>query len=182
MANTAVLEMMDEDEDESEKTLPQYVPTDDSFLSLVHVALKIRQELIETPGHKGFSVSEDDAIACVPDSLYMLLRLIFGGQEALENDNSEKNEDLLRRRVLSIAQDLVHCVSRGRKCTPKHIGLATTLHQATQSKQLLELFNKAGHCLNYEQVMKVDNALAESTLKSMDPATGAIIPSNMVAN
>lgn len=89
---------------------------------------------------------EDDAIACVPDSLYMLLRLIVGGQEALENDNSEKNEDLLRRRVLSIAQDLVYCVSRGRKWTPKHIGLATTLHQATRSKQLVELFNKAGHC------------------------------------
>ncbi|XP_063763531.1 uncharacterized protein LOC134880508 [Eleginops maclovinus] len=180
VANTAVLEMMDEDE--SEKTLPQYVPTDDSFLSLVHVALKIHQELIETPGHKGFSVSEDDAIACVPDSLYMLLRLIVGGQEAFENDNSEKNEDLLRRKVLSIAQDLIYCVSRGRKWTPKHIGLATTLHQATRSKQLVELFNKAGHCLNYEQVMKVDNALAESTLKSMDPATGAIIPPNMVAN
>lgn len=30
-------------------------------------------------------------------------------------------------------------------------------------------------------MMKVDNAL-ESTLKSMDPATGAIIPPNMVAN
>ena len=77
---------------------------------------------------------------------------------------------------------MVYCVSRGRKWTPKHIGLATTLNQATRSKQLVELFNKTGHCLNYEQVMKVDNALAESTLKSMDPATDAIIPPNMVAN
>lgn len=177
VANTAVFEMM-----ESEDTLPQYLPKDNSFLSLVHVALKIRKDLIETPGHKGFSVSEDDAIACIPDSLYMLLRLIFGGQEALEDDNSEKTEDLLRSRVLSAAQDLVYCVSGGRKWTPKHIGLATTLHQATRSKQLVELFSKAGHCLNYEQVLQVDSALAESTLKSMDPATGTIIPPNMVAD
>ena len=47
VANMAVLEMIDEEE--TEKTLPPYVSTDDSFLSLVHVALKICQELIETP-------------------------------------------------------------------------------------------------------------------------------------
>ena len=51
----------------------------------------------------------------------MLLRLIVGGHEALENDNSEMNEDLLRSRVLSIAQDLVNSVSRGRKWLPRHI-------------------------------------------------------------
>ena len=47
---------------------------------------------------------------------------------------------------------------------------------------LVELFNRAGHCLSYEQVLQVDTSLAESTLKSMDQATGAIIPPNLVAN
>ena len=176
-ANTAVQQMT-----EIEDTMPQYVPGDDIFLSLIHVALKIRKDLMETPGHKGFSVSEDEAIPCVPDSLYMLLKLIFAGQEALEDDNSEKNEDIVQSRVLSVAQDLVYCVSGGRKWTPKHIGLATTLHQATRSKQLVKLFNKAGHCLTYEQVLQVDTSLAESTLKDVDQATGAIIPPNIVAN
>ena len=60
------------------------------FLSLVLVALKIRGDMLETPGHKGFSVSEDEAIPCIPDSLYMLLRVIFGGQEALKDVSPEK--------------------------------------------------------------------------------------------
>jgi hypothetical protein len=141
--------------------------------------------MLETPGHKGFSVSEDEAIPCIPDSLYMLLSLIFGGQEALEHvedDSSENKEDLVRSRVLSVAQDLVYCVSGGKKWTPKHIGLANTLHQATRSKNLVQLFHMAGHCLSYEQVLKVDTSLAESTLKAIDPATGAVIPPNIVAN
>ena len=112
----------------------------------------------------------------------MLLRLIVGGQDALENESYENNEDLIQSRVLSVAQDLVYCVSGGRKWTPKHLGLASTLHQATRSKDLVELFNKASHCLSYEQVLQVDTSLAESTLKSMDQATGAIIPSNLVPN
>lgn len=178
--NTTVLQM--KDVQETEETLPQYVPQDDIFLSLVHVALKIRKDMMETSGHKGFSVSEDEAIPCIPDSLYMLLRLIFGGQEALEDDSSENNIDLVQRRVLSVAQDLVYCVSGGTKLTPKHIGLALVLHQATRSKHLVELFNKAGNCMSYEQVLQVDTALAESTLKSMDQATGAIIPPNIVAD
>ena len=135
-----------------------------------------------TPGYQGFSVSEDAAIECIPDSLYLLLKLIFGGQEAPEYDGAENDEELVRSRVLSIAQDLVYCVSGGKKWTPKHVGLASTRHQATRSKDLVKLFNKAGHCLSYEQVLQIDTSLAESTLKSLDHATSAIIPPNIMAN
>lgn len=64
----------------------------------------------------------------------------------------------------------------------KHVGLAGTLNQATRSKDLENLFNKAGHYLSYEQVLQIDNSLAESTLKSLDHATGAIIPPNIMTN
>jgi len=61
--------------------LLRYEPNDDITLSLIHVALKIRRDMIATPGHKSFSVSENEAITCVPDSLYMLLKIMFGGQD-----------------------------------------------------------------------------------------------------
>lgn len=180
---TAVLQMKADTEESEEKlAFPKYEPQDDIFLSLVHVAMKVRGDMMETPGHKGFSVSEEDAIACIPESLYMLLRLIVGGQASLEDDSPGNNEEHVRSRVLSVAQDLVYCVSGGKKWTPKHVGLASTLHQATRSKDLVRLFNKAGHCLSYEQVLQVDTSLAESTLKSLDKATGAIIPPNIEAN
>ena len=181
--STAVLQMKADTEESEEKlAFPKYEPQDDIFLSLVHVAMKVHGDMMETPGHKGFSVSEEDAIACIPESLYMLLRLIVGGQASLEDDSPGNNEEHVRSRVLSVAQDLVYCVSGGKKWTPKHVGLASTLHQATRSKDLVRLFNKAGHCLSYEQVLQVDTSLAESTLKSLDKATGAIIPPNIEAN
>jgi len=149
---TAVLKLEDETQEAEETiTLPRYEPDDDITLSLIHVALKIRGDMMAAPGHKGFSVSEDEAITCVPGSLYMLLKIMFGGQEVLED--SDKDENTVQNRVLSVAQDLVYCISGGKKWTPKHVGLACTLHQATRSKDLVRLFNKAGHCLSYEQVL-----------------------------
>jgi hypothetical protein len=49
---------------------------DNFFLQLVHVALKIRGDLIGMDGHVGLSVSEDDAINCVPDSLFTSSHLV----------------------------------------------------------------------------------------------------------
>jgi hypothetical protein len=38
-------------------------------------------------GHVGLSVSEDDAINCVPDSLFTFLNLVYGGQDILNQQN-----------------------------------------------------------------------------------------------
>ena len=55
----------------------------------------------------------------VSESLYMFLNLLFGGQTILEDETNLANEDCVRRRVLSIAQDLIYCISGGKKS--KHI-------------------------------------------------------------
>jgi hypothetical protein len=71
-------------------------------------------------------------------------------------------------------------VSCGKKWTPKHVGLGSTLHQVTRSKDLVRLFIQAGHILNYDQILQVDTGLAESILDSLDPNTGSVIPPNLV--
>jgi hypothetical protein len=110
----------------------------------------------------------------------MLLSLIYSGDDTLHDVSNPGTEtDNLRNRILSVAQDVVYCVSCGKKWTPKHIGLGTTLHQATRSKDLVQLFHKAGHCLSYDQLLKVDTSLAEFNLKILDPQTGGIIPPNI---
>ena len=73
-------------------------------------------------------------------------------------------------------------VSGGKTWTPKHLGLACTLHQATRSKGLVQLFHNAGHIISYDGVLQVDTALAESTVKSMNNNTGAVIPPNPINN
>ena len=67
-------------------------------------------------------------------------------------------------------------------CTPKHIGLASTLHQATRSKVLLDIFQKAGHTISYKDVLQINTALANSTLKSLNLDSGAAIPDNIVSD
>jgi len=65
--------------------------------------------------------------------------------------------------------------------TPKHIGLGSTLHQATRSKKLVNLFHKAGHIMSYHDILKLDTSLAQNTLNSMDPSE-AVLPPNLVRN
>ena len=75
-------------------TIPVYKPKEeDEFLSMVHVGLKLRSDMVAHPGHKGLNISKDDAIACVPDSVYMFLRLLLGGQAVLEFDDDDNDED-----------------------------------------------------------------------------------------
>ena len=138
-ANVAVSKLANERADTDDLlTMPSYEPHEDIFLSLVHVALKIREDLMEEPGPQSFSVSDQDAINCVPDSLYMFLRLLVGGQKLLHRESVEEKEAEARCKVLSCAQDIVYGVSSGTKWTLKHVGLGSTLHQVTRSKDLVK--------------------------------------------
>jgi len=163
--------------------IPQYQPHDDIFLSLIHVALKLRGDLLSHSGHKGLGISPEDVISCVPEHLYVFLQLLFQGQSLLDIDPEDIDEETLKspmkNTVLSIAQDIVYGVSGGKKWTPKHIGLGSMLHQATRSRQLVDIFHKAGHILSYDAIKQIDTTLAEATLTSMDSETGAVIPPNL---
>lgn len=175
-------------DDGVELTIPTFThQTDDSFLSMVHVSLRIRGDMLSHPKTDGIEISEDRAIDYVPDSLYMFLNLLLGGQQLLEdNVNSEdddndddKHDSFCQTRILSIAQDLVYTASGDKINTPKHIGMGSTLHQATRSKELADMFHKAGHVMSYRNVIRLDTALVERTLSTMDD-NGAVVPSNLV--
>ena len=78
--------------------------------------------------------------------------------------------------ALSIAQDIGYGESSEKKWTPKHVGLRCTLHQVTRSKDLVNLFNKDGHFLSYNQILQKDT---ESVLSSLNPDTGNVVPPNL---
>jgi hypothetical protein len=53
-------------------------------------------------GHVGLSVSEDDAINCVPDSLFTFLNLVYGGQDILNQDgNPEDSKSTKQTNILT---------------------------------------------------------------------------------
>ena len=173
-------------EQEQNHVIPVYKLGDDIFLSLVHVALKLKSDILSHSQHKGFKFSKEAAISCIPDSVYMFLKVLFGGENIFSTNEDggsyeDDETDIYEHRILSVGQDLVYIASRGKMWTPKHVGLASTLYQATRSKILIEMFRKAGHTVSYKNVLQIDTALAEATVKSVDLNTGAVIPDNLVS-
>ena len=57
------------------------------------MALKLCSDILAQPSHQGLNVRKENAIACVPESLYMLIRLMIGGQSLLENGLSDCDDD-----------------------------------------------------------------------------------------
>lgn len=175
-------------EEDIEDKIPIFRSGDDDFLSMVHMALKLRSDIQSQPEFTGVDVNENAAIDCVPASLCMFIRLLIGGQALLEEANDkegventlDKRESFVQSRVLSISQDIVFNVSGERKTSPKHVGLGLTLHQATRSKSLVEMFYNAGHIDSYRNILRIDTALAKVTLQSMDQDTGSVVPPNLV--
>ena len=79
---------------QSQPAMPVYQPGErDDFLSVVHVALKLRSDIIAHPSHQVLNVCKEDAIACVPDSLYMFIRLMMGGLSLLEKGLNDCDDD-----------------------------------------------------------------------------------------
>ena len=169
----------------SAEHIPLFRPQDDDFLSLVHVALKLRSDIMSHPAFEGCDVSEEAELASIPPSVHMFVNILLGGQSGVdaEFDECEMSEiDCVKKtRVLAIGQDMVYGVCGDKKAPPKHVGMGLTLHQSTRSKKLVKLFHNAGHIISYNQVLKYDTAMAENTLKALDPQTGAVVPSNLVS-
>ena len=54
------------------------------------------------------------------------------------------------------------CSHKCRVKLPKHIGLCISLHHLFQSKDLITLLNRFGHCENYSYTLELETALAKA--------------------
>ena len=88
----------------------------------------------------------------------MFLRLICTGKDPAEYEDDDQS---VHRCVLSIAQDMMFWVSEGNILTPKHMGSGLSIHQATRSKELVNLLNAAGHCVSYDMIRRMDTSIAK---------------------
>ena len=151
----------------SDESQQVYLSDTNIMQEMLHVALRLRGDLHALPGHE-FSwqnIDQSHVEKVIPDSLYLFLTLLFGGTTVLESDDEEAVMDTdIKQKVCSIAQDIVFGMSNGKKLTPKHIGLALTLHQATRSESLVNVFHAANHCIPIWTVRAFDNAMANTLL------------------
>ncbi len=71
--------------------------------------------------------------------------LLTNSTEAYTDDM----DDCMRRRILSIGQDMIFTSSGGRKMMPKHVALATATHHLVRNKCIITMMNHFGHCASY---------------------------------
>ena len=113
----------------------------------------------------------------VPDDLYNFFLWVIGDEvNVSETSNRVPEEEQLHRQVLSLAQDLIYVRSKGRVKTPKHVAVGVSLHQMTQSRELVTLVNKLGHSVSYQEVQRIDTCWTDMQ-KSLGQST---VPVNMV--
>ncbi|KAK1895875.1 (-)-kolavenyl diphosphate synthase TPS10 chloroplastic [Dissostichus eleginoides] len=121
-------------------------------------------------------IDQHHAEEVVPESLYLLLRLLCTDDDDQEN----MDKQTVNTKLLSIAQDIVFLASGGQRPTPKHIGIGVAVHQATRSKGLVQLLHAAGHSISYESVLRTDTAIANEAVKQYFDNGRVFIPQNFV--
>ena len=143
----------DEDLDDADELVPFQV---NPLIELVHTALSIRNDLENTPGHSAAwcGLDKKHVAKVIPQSLYTFLSVLFGGTDVFDEESSHLDDH-----ITSIAKNICYLVSKKKKLTPKHIGLGLTLHQATRSEKLVDLFHAAGHVIGMDTIRQLETTI-----------------------
>ncbi|KXJ20012.1 hypothetical protein AC249_AIPGENE15286 [Exaiptasia diaphana] len=154
----------------------------DTLEDLYFVALHLRKEIQKCKGIDILplnltNLNLQTSKSLLPKPLYWLLRWIVTGEEFGFSQESCLNESD-ERKVIMMAQDIIHSSSHARVKLPKQVGLAMTVKHLTGSKQLITLLNRMGQCSSYDETEQVETSLANETL-ARAAADGVIIPSNI---
>ena len=72
--------------------------------------------------------------------------------------------DDVRRKLLSVAQDIVCISTKGRKTMPKHVVLGFTMSHMTASSSIIGMLNGLEHSASHFVVLEHDTALANKQL------------------
>ena len=152
------------------------------------VASLIKQEIRKCTGIPTRPLNTQDVSMkasrqLIPDCLYLLIKLLVtadkrGGPPDVLNALSQSTNMEDDRQILSIAQDIIHCNTKGRVKLPKHMSLAMCVHHLTSSKRLIKLLNRMGHCVSYDEMRAVNTSIAEEVLAQVE-AFGTVIPTNI---
>lgn len=115
-------------------------------------------------------ISKASAEEIVPESLHVDITVVHW--------LFQESQDDVKTRILNICQDIIFLSSRGHKLTPKHIGIGLTVHQATRSKQLVQLLHAAGLSVNYDTVLRMDNTIVNDVLERYKESGKVFVPRN----
>ena len=173
-------------EDEIEEDLFSDM-TDSDHITLVNASVLLRSAIKDVHGIATKSsidksdITEEKAKDIIPEILFRFAACLLGGNLAhdIVKDSNNMDNDM-ERRVLSLCQDIMYIVKKSRVKTPKHIGLALSVKHLTGSKQVVNMLHSQGHCISYDDLCRVESAIASNTQQQAEESGGVYIPSNII--
>ena len=121
--------------------------------------------IIDTPALSGWSHIANDirdsAQQLIPPQLFNFLAWITGSADVVELDNFVETGDGIRRKLLSVAHDIIYIYisTKRRKTMPKHVALGLTMRHMTGSSTLIGILNGLGHSVSHSAVPEHDTVL-----------------------
>ncbi|CAH3152689.1 unnamed protein product [Pocillopora meandrina] len=98
--------------------------------------------------------------ALVPDMLYNMLTWILTSDTEFSTERVTNLPNHVHRWILSLGQDLIHCVSQ--------------VKSLTGNAELVTLLNRFGHGLSYSQIEELETAIAEQQITNL--RNGVLLP------
>lgn len=118
---------------------------EDNYIQVFRAAILIRSLVTDMKPVMAWPQTAErlDCDSCmVPDLMYKLFARILSPNVIYSIARRSYVPSKAHRTVLSLAQDLVHCVSRGRVKTPKHVTLPLTVKILTGNAELKTILNR----------------------------------------
>lgn len=108
----------------------------------------------------------------IPIPLYNFVAILINATDDIE-DFLLKRAAIpppLHRKVISLCQDLVFAIGRGKIQTPKSLVLGLALRHLAGNKTISQIISRFGHCSSYDTVLRLETAMArQSQISSSTP-------------
>ncbi|KAL4113704.1 hypothetical protein QTP88_017283 [Uroleucon formosanum] len=133
---------------------------------LLNVAQILRREILDIKKKNlPENVSTEDLIkgeCSLPDKLINFITYLVGGP-----DIRRRNSDETRRKVESLASDLVYAVTNGRVKPSKQLTLGITLKSLTSSRKVIDILNRYNQCTSYNVIEELETELTYSSINQL---------------
>lgn len=136
------------------------------------VATQLREEILNSPRRnlpenctaEDLMMGECDN---VPELLTCFLEsLIWGDMSHISKKKRESRKNKNELSIFSIGQDLIYAASGHKIKTSKHITLGLTVKSLCNSKKVVNILSKYGHCCSYTTLEELETELTFSTVNS----------------
>lgn len=138
-----------------------------------------------------FTGTLEDANDIVPEELLVFSRWLIQGSK--RNTLSKKKTEDVKKRAMSLSQTMITmCLTErqgnNRKSEtlrlsremPQQLAVGLAVHQATRSKELVNILHGFGMAVEYNRLMRVEAEIEATVLYQIEENEGVYIPSDIV--